>query len=49
MSDELNSTLKRAYYQFKDDPDSPVPVEDIKLFLSLEGISLDEDNEGDEF
>lgn len=49
MSDELNATLKKAYYQFKDDPDSPVPVEDIKLYLSLEGISLDGDTEGDEF
>jgi hypothetical protein len=41
MSYELNNLLKRAYYLYKNDPDSPVPIKTIKEYLELEGIDLE--------
>jgi len=40
MSDELNTLLKQVYYLYKDDVNSPVPVELIKKYLQLEGFDV---------
>jgi hypothetical protein len=41
MSYELNNLLKQAYYRYKNDPNSPVPIKKIKEYLQLEGIDLE--------
>lgn len=45
MSKELNELLKKAYYRWKGNSDSPVPIESIKEFLELEGINLEENDD----
>lgn len=40
MSKELNKILKQAYDQFKDVSNPPVPIEEIKAYLKIEGIEL---------
>jgi hypothetical protein len=42
MSDELNRLLKKAYYRYKDCDNSPVPINIIKEFLELEGVSIED-------
>ncbi|WP_308572164.1 hypothetical protein [uncultured Methanobacterium sp.] len=46
MSEEFNTVLISAYNEFKDDPDSPVPVELIKEYLECEGIQVGENKDG---
>jgi hypothetical protein len=41
MSDELNTLLKQVYYRYKDEINSPVPIELIKKYLQLEGFDVD--------
>jgi len=41
MSKELNKLLKKAYYLYKNDTNSPVPIKTIKEYLELEGIDLE--------
>ena len=42
MSEELNILLKQAYYNWKDDPDPPIPLESIKKYLKLECVDLED-------
>lgn len=42
MSDTLIDVMKRAYHTFKDYDNPPVPIDDIKEYLKLEGVQLDE-------
>lgn len=46
MSKELNELLRKAYQRYINDPNPPVPVATIKEYLELEGIPLEDDNEG---
>lgn len=46
MSEHLNNLLKKAYHKYQNDPNPPVPLETIKKYLELEGIPMDENNEG---
>ncbi|WP_048203989.1 hypothetical protein [Methanobacterium formicicum] len=43
MSKELNDVLKRSYIFWKDDPCPPVPLDLIKEYLELEGVSLEDE------
>jgi hypothetical protein len=45
MSVELNEILTKAYHQYKDESNPPVPLATIKEFLELEGINLDDINQ----
>lgn len=40
MSTELNNVLLKAYNQWKDHEDPPVPIPEIKEFLESEGVSF---------
>jgi hypothetical protein len=42
MSEELQNILIKAYGRWKDDPNPPVPLETIKEYLELEGISFED-------
>lgn len=44
MSKELNDLLEKAYIEFKDVPNPPVPIKEIKEYLELEGIEVDVEN-----
>jgi hypothetical protein len=46
LSEELNNVLIKAYYQFKDYDNPPVPITEIKEYLELEGVELEENNGG---
>lgn len=39
---QLNDKLLNIYITFKNDENPPVPIETIKEYLELEGISLDD-------
>jgi hypothetical protein len=41
MDEELNKLLKQAYDQYKDVKNPPVPIEEIKEYLELEGIEIE--------
>ncbi len=43
MSEELNKLLKKAYHLYKDNSDSPIPLQTIKDYLKLEGVDLNEE------
>lgn len=47
ISEQLNKVLIRAYNCFKDDPDHPLPLELIKMYLEDEGIDLDGEDSHD--
>lgn len=40
----LNDKLKDIYMTYKDDINPPVPVNDIKEYLRLEGVFLEDNN-----
>lgn len=40
----LNEKLKDIYLTFKDDTNSKLPLDDIKEYLKICGVSLDEKN-----
>lgn len=42
MSEEFNTVLKKAYNEYRDHPDPPVPLKLIKEYLEDEGIFVDE-------
>lgn len=41
---EFIEKLKVIYQTYKDEKNPPVPVEDIREFLELSGITLEEDD-----
>ncbi len=47
MDKELNKLLKRAYDLYKDVEYPPVPIPEIKEFLTMEGIDLNSKNKKD--
>ena len=40
----LNDKLKDIYFTYKDEIKPPVPINDIKKFLELEGVFLEDNN-----
>lgn len=40
----LNEKLKDIYLTFKDDTNNTLPLDDIKEYLEICGVSLDENN-----
>jgi hypothetical protein len=40
----LNDKLKDIYLTYKDDVNSPVPLDIIKEYLELSGVEIDENN-----
>lgn len=44
----LNEKLKDIYLTYKDHKNPPVPLDTIKEYLELEGVSLDDENEQQE-
>jgi len=44
MSAELNKLLKNAYYKWKTKKDPPIPLECIKKYLELEGVSIEDES-----
>ena len=40
MSESFNKLLIEVYNRFKDEPDSPIPIKEVKELLSLDGIEL---------
>jgi hypothetical protein len=42
LSKELNNVLIKAYFQFKDYDNPPVPITEIKEYLEFEGVELEE-------
>lgn len=40
----LNENLKDIYLTYKDQKNPPVPIDTIKEYLELEGVSLEDDN-----
>ena len=47
MCKELNNLLKQAYYRYKDEKDPPIDPNDIKKFLLINGIDLEDENKID--
>lgn len=46
MSEEFKNLLKKTYDQYKNDENPPIPLEEIKEYLELEGVELEETNGG---
>lgn len=40
MSKELNDLLKKAYNEYRDVPNPPVPIKEIKEYLELKEIEV---------
>ena len=41
MSESFNKLLIEVYNRFKDEPDSPIPIKEVKELLSLDGIEVE--------
>jgi len=48
MSNELNQLLKQAYYRYLNENDPLIDPNDIKQFLYLEGVDLDDEQFSEE-
>lgn len=46
MSEEFKTLLKKIYDQYKEHENPPVPIVEIKEYLELEGIELEENKGG---
>lgn len=47
MSKEFKNLLKKTYLQFKDHKNPPVPLLEIKEYLELEGVNLEDNDNGE--
>ena len=45
MSEKLNFLLIKAYHQWKDQENSPVPIKLIREYLLMEGLDPDDNGE----
>ena len=41
MAKDFNKLLLEVYNRFKDEPDSPIPIKEVKDLLSLDGIEVE--------
>jgi len=46
VTEEFKTLLKKTYDQYKDHENPPIPLNEIKEYLELEGVELEETKGG---